>query len=45
MIKLLRPTWMSDQEWLVAKIGVLYLGAIAFMLFLWWKGYLKDIPK
>lgn len=45
MMKLLRPTWMTDQEWLVTKIGVLYILTIAVLLLLWWKGYLRDIPK
>jgi len=45
MLRLLKPTWMTDQEWLVTKIGVLYTLAFAMLLLLWWKGYLREVPK
>lgn len=43
-LKLLRPMWMGDQEWLVTKIGVLYLLVIAIMFLAWWRGWLRELP-
>jgi hypothetical protein len=45
MMKLLRPAWMNDQEWLVTKVGVLYTLAALLLLWAWWKGYLRDMPR
>lgn len=42
--KLLRPTWMNDREWLMTKVGVLYLLVIAIMFLAWWKGWLRELP-
>lgn len=41
-LKLMRPVWMNDQEWLVAKIGTLYVLGALLLLLAWWKGYLRD---
>ena len=45
MMKLLRPTWMGDQEWLVAKIGVIYVFGVLLLLLAWWKGWLRDLQR
>lgn len=41
-LKLLRPAWLSDQEWVIAKVGTLYVLAILLLAFSWWKGWLRD---
>lgn len=40
----MKPVGLSEQEWLVLKIGVLYALAVMVFLLAWWKGWLHALP-
>lgn len=40
----MKPVGFSEQEWLVLKVGVLYVLVVTVFLLAWWKGWLRPWP-